>query len=158
MENRKNILLLGIGNLLLKDEGIGVRVAEQIKDMDLPPGVEVMDGGTMGLDLLYYIEGKEKVIVIDAIVAGGAPGTLYRFTDKDIGGKKGILRSAHGIDFGDVIHIAQYLKTKPETIVFLGVEPQDISVGMELSPKIEEMIPVLINLVLKEIGLNIPAN
>jgi hydrogenase maturation protease len=150
---KKPILVLGIGNILLKDEGIGVRVAEQMMTMTLPPHIEVMDGGTGGLDLLYAIEGRTKVIVVDAVKAGSPPGTLFRFTDKDLAQKKGFIRSAHGIDFSDVISAATYFKTKPSDIVFLGIEPFDLTVGMELSPKIEEMIPVLINLVMKELGI-----
>jgi len=151
MKARKPILILGIGNILIKDEGIGVRVAEQMMTMSLPPDVEVMDGGTGGLDLLYAIEGRKKVIVVDAVKTGSPPGTLFRFTDKDLGEKKGTLRSAHGIDFSDVISASAYFKTKPEEIVFLGIEPEDLGAGLELSPKIGKMIPVLINLVMKEI-------
>ncbi|MFA6055802.1 MAG: HyaD/HybD family hydrogenase maturation endopeptidase [Thermodesulfovibrionales bacterium] len=151
MVKKKDILVLGIGNTILKDEGIGVRVAEKMMEMSLPPEVEVMDGGIKGLDLLYYIEGRKKVIVVDAVKAGAPPGTLFRFTDNDLAAKKGVMRSAHGIDFSDVIAVARFTGTKPAEVIFLGVEPYDLSVSMELSPKIEEMIPILINLVMKEI-------
>ena len=151
MVKQKDILVLGIGNTMLKDEGIGVRVAEKMMEMSLPPEVEVMDGGIKGLDLLYYIEGRKKVIVVDAVKAGAPPGTLFRFTDNDLAAKKGIMRSAHGIDFSDVIAVARFTGTKPAEVIFLGIEPYDLSVSMELSPKIEEMIPILINLVMKEI-------
>ncbi len=119
---KKKILVLGIGNIILKDEGVGVRVAEEMQRMSLPPDVEVLDGGIKGLDLLYFIEDREKVIVVDAVKAGAPPGTLFRFTDKDLR-LKGLLRSAHGIDFSDVIAIAAFMGKKPE-IVFLGIEPE----------------------------------
>ena len=135
MVKQKDILVLGIGNTMLKDEGIGVRVAEKMMQMSLPPEVEVMDGGIKGLDLLYYIEGRKKVIVVDAVKAGAPPGTLFRFTDNDLAAKKGIMRSAHGIDFSDVIAVARFTGTKPAEVIFLGVEPYDLSVSMELSPK-----------------------
>jgi hydrogenase maturation protease len=151
MVKKKDILVLGIGNTMLTDEGIGVRVAEKMMKMSLPPEVEVMDGGIKGLDLLYFIEGRKKVIVVDAVKAGAPSGTLFRFTDNDLAAKKGIMRSAHGIDFSDVIAVARFTGTKPAEVIFLGIEPEDLSVSMELSPKIEEMIPVLINLVMKEI-------
>ncbi len=151
-DSQKKILILGIGNILLKDEGIGVRVVERIKDMPLPSDVEIMDGGTMGLDLLYYIEGRKKVIVIDTVKAGEPPGTLYRFTDKDIEDiDRGTLRSAHGIDFTDTLRTAQFLGTKPEKVIFIGVEPEDMSDGLELSPTIEKLIPTIIKLVMKEL-------
>src|SRR4030042_3147232 len=149
---QKPILILGIGNILLKDEGLGVHVVQRMKDIALPPDVEVMDGGTMGIDLLYYIEGRKKVIVIDVVNADGTPGTLYRFTDKDLEDKKGMLFSAHDIDFSDVLKTAQLFGNKPEEVVFIGIKPEEISEGIGLSPCIEERIPKIIELVMKEIG------
>jgi hydrogenase maturation protease len=149
--NKKPVLILGIGNFILKDEGVGVHVVEKLKNMVLPPDVEVMDGGTMGLDLLYAIEGRKKVIVIDTVSAGEPPGTIYRFTEKALTEKKELLRTAHGIDFTDVIKTSEFLGTKPDEVVFIGIEPEDISEGLELSPKIEQRIPTIIELVMKEI-------
>lgn len=143
---------MGIGNILLRDEGIGVHVAKKLMDLQMPAEVEVMDGGTMGLDLLYYIEGREKVIVVDTIMADQPPGTLFRFTDKNLAHKKELLRTAHGIDFTDVVRTVTALGTKPSEIVFIGVEPQEISEGLELSPVIEKKIPRIIELVMKEIA------
>ena len=153
METKKPILILGIGNILLKDEGVGVRVAERMMNMPLPPYVEVMDGGTGGLNLLYAIEGRKKVVVVDTVKADSPPGTLFRFTDNDLAEKKGFIRSAHGVDFSDVISASRFLGTKPDDIVFLGIEPESLDASLELSPKIEEMIPVLIKLVMKEISV-----
>ena len=154
MESQKNTLILGLGNILLKDEGIGVHVVEKIKNMALPPDVEVIDGGTMGLDLLYYIEGRKKVIVVDAVRAGDTPGTMYRFTDKNIAEVKGVLRSAHGVDFADALRLTAMLNTKPGEVVFIGIEPESLDEGMELTPMIEKHIPALIELVMRELGLS----
>ena len=152
MEHKpKPILILGIGNVLLTDEGVGVRVAEEMKKMTLPQDVEVIDGGVGGLNLQYCVEGRKKVIVVDTVKAGAPPGTLFRFTDKDLAAKKGTIRSAHGIDFSDVIDVCRFLGTKPDEIIFLGIEPESLDAAMELSPNIEKMVPVLINLVMKEI-------
>ena len=151
MTDNKPVLILGIGNILLKDEGIGVHVANILKDMSLPPEVEVMDGGTMGIDLLFYIEDRKKVIVIDTVKAGEPPGTMYRFTDKDLSFKKNFLRTAHGIDFSDVVRTARNLGTKPDEVVFIGIEPEDMEEGLELSPLISSRIPVLIKLVFEEL-------
>ena len=152
IRKKKDILVLGIGNVLLTDEGVGIRVAEEMKKMKLPPEVEVMDGGVGGLNLQYCVEGRKKVIVVDAVKAGAPPGTLFRFTDKDLAAKKGVMRSAHGIDFSDVVAIVNFLGTRPDEIVFLGIEPESLDAGMELSPNMQKMVPVLINLVMKEIG------
>jgi len=151
MEPQKSTLILGLGNILLKDEGVGVRVIEKIQNMDLPPDVEVMDGGTMGLDLIYYIENRKRVIVVDAVRAGDEPGTMYRFTDKEIADVKGALRSAHGVDFADALRISAFLKTKPDEVVFIGIEPESLDEGMELTPTIEKRVPALIELVMREL-------
>lgn len=153
-ESVKPILILGIGNILLKDEGIGVYVANKLMGMPLPHDVEVMDGGTIGMDLLYYIEGRKKVIVIDTVKAGEPPGTMYRFTDKDLAEKKDFLRTAHGIDFTDVVRTSGILGSKPDEIVFIGIEPEDMNEGMELSALIAQRIPVIIELVMKELETN----
>jgi len=150
MDGQKKILILGIGNLILKDEGVGVHVIDRLKNMALPSDVEVIDGGTMGIDLLYHIEGRKKVIVIDAVNTDGAAGTIYRFTDKDLEEKKECLRSAHEIDFSDVLKTADLLGNKPDEVIFIGIKPEDISEGLGLSPRIEERIPQIVELVLKE--------
>jgi hydrogenase maturation protease len=152
MTDNKPILILGIGNILLKDEGIGVHVANKLKDISLPPEVEVMDGGTMGIDLLFYIEGRKKVIVVDTVKAGEKPGTMFRFTDKELSIKKDFLRTAHGIDFSNVVKTAKNLGTKPEEIVFIGIEPEDMNEGLELSPLISARIPAIIELVMNELN------
>lgn len=148
---QKPILILGVGNILMKDDGVGVYVAQKMMDMNLPPDVEVMDGGVKGLDLIYYIEGRKKVIVVDAITLDDVPGSIYRFTDKDLAEKKQFLRTAHGIDFHDVVKMAErFSENKPEEVVFIGIVPEDISEGLELTPKIEQKIPRLIELAMKE--------
>jgi hydrogenase maturation protease len=156
MELQKPILILGIGNLLLKDEGIGVHVINRLREMDLPPDVEIMDGGTLGIDLIFYIEGRKKVIVIDTVKAGDPPGTLYRFTDKELTVKKDFLRTAHGIDFSDVVGTVKQFGNKPDEIVFIGVEPEDISEGLEPTDFIARRIPVIIELVMKELKEQTP--
>lgn len=148
----KPILVLGIGNLLLKDEGIGVRVVERMRDMSLPADVEIMDGGTMGIDLIYAIEGRKKVIVIDAVATDSPPGTLYRFTDKDLEYNSAVLQSAHEINFPSALRSLQFLGNRPGEIIFIGIKPADMSEGLDLTPAIEEKIPRIIELVMKELG------
>jgi hydrogenase maturation protease len=150
----KPILILGIGNILLKDEGVGVHTAKRMMEMALPPDVEVMDGGTMGLNLLFYIEGRKKVIVIDTVLVGDPPGTIFRFTDASLVDNKPMLRTAHGVDFTDVIKTSKMLGTKPDEIVFIGIEPESLEEGLEMTPTIEKRVPVLIKMVMKELNLN----
>lgn len=146
-----DILILGIGNLLLRDEGVGVHVAQKMMEMELPPGIEVMDGGTMGMNLLYHIENRDRVIVVDTVMVGDPPGTIYRFTDESLVQNKPMLRTAHGIDFTDVIRTAEMLGTKPKEIIFVGIEPADMSEGIGLSEVIEKRVPTLIKMVMREL-------
>jgi len=147
----KPILILGIGNILLKDEGVGVHTAKRMMEMALPPDVEVMDGGTMGMNLLFYIEGRKKVIVIDTVLVGDPPGTIYRFTEESLVDNKPMLRTAHSVDITDVINTAKMLGTKPDEIVFIGIEPESLDEGLEMTPTIEKRVPVLIKMVMKEL-------
>ena len=152
MTEAKDILILGIGNLLLKDEGIGVHVVNKMKEMSVPDNVEVLDGGTAGLDLVDFIEGRKKLIVIDAVNAGEKPGTLYRLTEENLDIKPKAISSFHEIDFIDALHMSEIVNSKPEEIVVIGIEPKDMSSGLELSPEIEERIPEIIKLVMKELN------
>jgi len=154
MTKVQDILILGIGNLLLKDEGVGVHVVDKLKQMSLPDNVEVLDGGTAGLDLVEFIEGRKKVIVIDAVNAGGKPGTIYRLTEENLDIKPKAISSFHEIDFLDAIYMSEVTNSKPEEIVIIGIEPKDMSGGIELSAEIEERIPLIINTVLKELNEN----
>ena len=154
MTKVQDILILGIGNILLKDEGVGVHVVQKLKEMSLPENVEVLDGGTAGLDLADYIAGRKKLIVIDAVNAGGKPGTLYRLTKENLDIKPKAIFSFHEIDFLDALHISEVVNSKPEEVVVIGIEPKDMSIGTELSPEIEERIPRIIELVASELNID----
>jgi len=154
MQAQHDTLILGIGNILLKDEGVGVHVVERLKTMPLPENVEVLDGGTAGLDLADYIAGRKKLIVIDAVNAGGKPGTLYRLTKENLDIKPKAIFSFHEIDFLDALHISEVVNSKPEEVVVIGIEPKDMSIGTDLSPEIQERIPRIIELVTSELNID----
>jgi hydrogenase maturation protease len=154
MTKVRDILILGIGNILLKDEGVGVHVVKKLEGRPLPDNVEVLDGGTAGLDLTYFIANRKKVIVIDTVKAGEKPGTIYRLTEKNLRiGPKAIM-SFHEIDFLDALYISEVMGEKPEETIIIGIEPKDMSDGLELSPEIEERIPKIIEVVMKELNHN----
>ncbi|MFH0924711.1 MAG: HyaD/HybD family hydrogenase maturation endopeptidase [bacterium] len=148
--NKKKILILGVGNYLLKDEGVGVHIAKQLMTMKLPSCVEVMDGGTIAYDLLPFIEGKDKLIVLDAIKANDKPGSLYRFSPHDINLLSSKKISLHQVELLDILNIAEITAHLPETIIF-GVEPKEINFSLELSSEVKEVIPKVIELVLQEV-------
>ncbi len=143
-------LILGIGNILLRDEGIGVRVIEAMRDLPLPEGVEILDGGTSGADLIDEVADRRKVIVVDAIKADAEPAAVFRFTDKDLMDRTEGTISLHEFGLVETLLAAKHLGVAPREVVIYGVQPKDISSGLELSPEIAALIPRLIELVLDE--------
>ena len=152
MSPQKSIAVLGLGNILLRDEGIGVRIAERlINNFSFSPAVKVIDAGTLGFGLINEILDIQKLIVVDAVKAGEAPGTIYKFTQNDINVTIPQLLSAHDIGFLDAIEQWKLLGVSPE-VIFLGIEPYDMSSwGMELSDCIINKMPLLMELILEEL-------
>jgi hydrogenase maturation protease len=149
---KKPILVLGVGNLVLTDEGVGVHVVQRLQKMDLPSHVEVLDGGTSGFDLLDDIEGRKKVVVVDAVKGEQPPGTIYRMTTEDIEEAPKSRLSLHDIDMTDLLKLVDLFEIEKPEIVIIGIEPKDIeSASLELSQEIEARVPRLIELVMKEI-------
>jgi hydrogenase maturation protease len=153
LKGDKPILVLGVGNVLLKDDRVGVHMARKPMEMDLPSYVEVLEGGTGGFDLLDEIEGRKKVIVVDTAKARKPPGTMYRMTTGDIEKTKKARLSLHKIDMTDLLKLADLFKVQKPEIVIIGIEPKDMeTASMELSPKIEALVPKVIHPVFKEIA------
>ncbi|MFH1675206.1 MAG: HyaD/HybD family hydrogenase maturation endopeptidase [Pseudomonadota bacterium] len=153
----KRIVILGVGNILLKDEGVGVRVIEKLGEhYFFPDNVELVDGGTLGLQLLGTVAEADYLIVVDAVKNGKLPGTLYRFETEDIPHRVAYKNSLHQVDLLESLTLSQALGNTPETVI-LGVEPEDISPwGTELTPAVQGKVPELMKLVLKELDrLNI---
>lgn len=148
-------MVLGVGNLLLKDEGFGVHVAQRMEKerakLRIPAGVEIIDGGTLGLDLLHMIEGVDKLIVIDIVNAGQPPGTTFRFRPQDIDAISTRKISFHQVTLFDVFRMADTRGKAPREAVIIAVQPKEVGWGMELSPQLEKKIPDIIKLVLKEL-------
>ena len=150
---RPKIVVLGVGNILLRDEGVGVHCVERMRaTYSFPPEVALMDGGTAGLDLLPYLEGVEKVIIIDTVKAGEPPGSIFRFTPDDIDIKVPYKTSLHQIGMVEVFAIAEALGRKMDAVI-IGIQPEDMSDwGLEMTPTIEAKIPELMALALKELA------
>lgn len=142
-------LILGIGNLLLGDEGVGVHVVRELEHRKLPAGTRVLDIGTAILDALPDLEQADRVIVIDAMQAGGTPGTVYRIPLNRCG-RSGCLASMHGFDLGRVMGLTKRPEP-PETLV-IGIEPDRLHWSMELSLVVERAIPLVLDAVQEEIG------
>ena len=152
MSPQNSIAVLGLGYILLRDEGVGVRIAERlINNFIFSPAVKVIDAGTLGFGLISEIQEIQKLIVVDAVKAGEAPGTIYKFTQNDIDTTISPLLSAHDIGFLEVIEQWKMMGIQPE-VIFLGIEPYDMSSwGMELSDCIINKMSRLVELILEEL-------
>lgn len=146
----QKITVLGIGNLLLKDEGVGIHVIEALKHEKLPENVELVDGASAGFDLLPVVQNCARLIVIDAIKTKDKPGTIYKFTPEDIQIKKELDVSLHDVDFFQVIELAKKSKTLPPTKM-IAIVPDIIELGMELSDILKGKLQKLVSLVKEEI-------
>jgi len=143
-----NVLILGLGNLLLSDEGVGVHVARALAQREFPPGVSVVEAGTAFLDVLPDIEKADRILLIDAMEGGGAPGSVYR-VPFDQCRHPDMLASLHGFDMSRVLFMAGN-KRNPEVTVF-GVEPAKIEWGTEVSPAVARSLPALEEAILEEL-------
>ncbi len=139
------ITVLGIGNILLSDEGLGVVAVKRFaEEYEFPESVKIMDGGTLGIDLMYFLEGTEKFLVVDAVAGGKPPGTFYKIKNDDV--KKYFKNkvSMHELGFQEVMALMELRGFPIKEIVILGLEPKSFATSLELSPEVEEKIPLLV--------------
>jgi hydrogenase maturation protease len=149
---RKRIVIVGVGNVLLKDEGIGVHVVRALQEMSLAsPGgdVEVVDGGT-SLGALDRAEGADKLIIIDAARGGGEPGTIYRFAPDEVSGEPKLLTSLHDLGLLDSLRMMESVGNPPRETVIIGVEPAEVDWGLELTPALRGKLPDVVRRVVEE--------
>jgi hydrogenase maturation protease len=138
MDANREVQVLGIGNLLWADEGFGVRAVEALNQAySFPAGVELMDGGTLGLNLLPYVESSRRVLVFDAVDFGLAPGELKVLRDAEVPAWGARKLSPHQNGFNDILALAQLHGAAPERIVAIGVQPQTLDdFGGSLTPPV----------------------
>jgi len=146
------ILVLGVGNILFSDEGVGIRVIEAIQERySFPPHVTIKDGGTLGVHLLGTISHVDYLIVVDVIRNEGQPGSLYRLTGEEIPRRIFAKNSLHDVDFLEALTLCEAIDGVPETVI-VGVEPVDIeAVSIALTPLVQEKVDPLIQMVLAEL-------
>jgi len=142
-------LVLGIGNTLLRDEGIGCHVANTLAEIPLPD-VQAIDAGTCP-DVWTFIDDADKLIIVDAVKGGGMPGQIYRFHLEDITLEQKPLLSMHDMSLVDNLMQMQLWHNIGETVI-IGVEPKDISWGSELSPELRGRMSQIIDTVLSELN------
>ncbi len=142
-------LVLGIGNLLLADEGVGVHAARVMMQGDTKEGVEVLEVGTDILAALPELERAHRVIVVDAVKGGGRPGSVYRIPFHECA-RPTRIASMHGFDLSRVLALARR-EDRPEVVV-IGVEPARIDWSLELSAEVERALPAVMKAVREETG------
>ncbi|MFC2065864.1 hydrogenase maturation protease [Chloroflexota bacterium] len=150
-----SVVVIGVGNLLLKDEGIGIHAAKALEVLNLPPDVKIIDAGTAP-DLIAYTQAGDKLIIIDAARAGGKAGTIYRFQPEDLAHENGEAMSLHQLGVEQNLRFMSLMGNKPEKVVIIGIEPKEIDWGMELSPELQSVVPEIVKLILKEIDMEEP--
>lgn len=152
-----NVLVLGVGNLLLSDEGAGIKAVEELQyRYNCSNAVEIIDGGTMGLELLPYFEERSHILIIDAVKTGKEPGTIVRIEDPPAFFSS--KTSPHQIGLADVMGIAAITKILPRNITLFGIEPKKLSTGLSLSTEVEQNLSRLVDMVvseLKKIGVDV---
>ncbi len=154
-ENRSTgTVVIGFGNLLLKDEGVGVHIIQSLQKLSLEENGELMiiDGGTCP-DILYLLpEGIGKLIIVDAVKGGGKPGDIYRFTPNDFIFSRGIFTSVHQLGLAECLKGLELLDAQPSEIIIIGVEPKDLDWGFEISQELKKILPQVIDLLVKEVN------
>lgn len=139
-------MVLGVGNLLLKDEGVGIHVIRTLEKEELPSNVSLMDGGTGGLHLISWIQDYDRIIMVDATLDSNPPGTV-RLIRPRYATDFPPLMSAHEIGLRDMIE-AMILTEKLPDIQLIVVSAEDISeVGMELTPVVEAAVPKVVEMI-----------
>jgi hydrogenase maturation protease len=146
---KNKILIVGMGNLIYRDEGVGVHIIQEMGKMELPSHIELLDIGTSTMDLISYLKEVKKLIVIDAMRAGGKPGTIYKCKPEDLLPKDEDPISLHEIGFLETLNMTKKLGMEIETVI-VGVEPEIMDWGMELTEEVKNKIPLIIEAILKE--------
>jgi len=146
------IAVLGVGNLLLRDEGIGVHLVEKLADVLDDSNIKIIDAGTYPDFLTLVEDNLDKLIIVDAIKNGDEPGTIYRF-DFDIVDLEGAPPfSIHDIGVVESVRTMALFNKQPKSTVVIGIEPKNMDFGLQLSPEIEKKLPKIIDLILQEIN------
>jgi len=151
VRNNPKVVVLGMGNLLLKDEGIGIHVAHALQEAPPPDNIEleVVDGATSP-DATLAFEEADKLIVVDAVQAGDEPGAIYRFCPHDINLNDNSLTSGHQISLLENLRLMEIFGQKYQDVIIIGVQPKETDWGIDLSAELQQRMSRIIEVVLQE--------
>jgi hydrogenase maturation protease len=145
-------LILGVGNLLSSDEGVGIHVIQRLQaEYQFPEEVQLLDGGTLGMDLLFYLENVRNLLIIDAVETGQPPGTLMRLAGEEVPAYFSLKMSPHQVGVPDMLFAAKLRDMYPEEVVLWGVQPATLDIGLELSPPVAAQVEPLVEKVVEEL-------
>jgi hydrogenase maturation protease len=146
------ISLIGLGNILMQDEGVGVHAVKTIlQEYTIPSNLRIVDGGTAGLDLLPFIEGRDRVLFVDAVNFRQEAGHIGMLRNQEIPAFFSVKHSLHHLGLADVLAAAQLMNTLPPDVCLIGIQPHTIALGLELTPFIEARLQPLLNLILSQL-------
>jgi len=146
------VLVLGVGNILLRDDGFGVHFIQSLQETAFPPNVQILEAGTVSHQLIPAFRSIDYLIVIDVVEAGDVPGSIFRFSPEDMNFHSGQKLSLHQISLTDVLQMAALTGAKPNTVI-IAVQPKDVSEwGLELSDEVRMAMPMVKELVFNELN------
>jgi len=147
-------ILIGLGNILMRDEGVGVHAVNAVKErFEVPPELEIIDGGTAGLDLLPFFEGRDRVLLVDAVDFGEEPGFIGELVNEAIPARFGKSKaSLHHLGLAEVLALAQLQDLLPREICLIGIQPQALKPGLELTEALQEKFEALIARIRAKLG------
>ena len=146
------VTVLGIGNIILRDEGFGVRAMEYLNEhFRFPPEVQLLDGGTLGPELLHFITGTEKLLILDAVAGDAAPGTVYRFENDAVMAHFQEKMSSHEIGIQDVLAWLTVTDRAIPNVIVLGMQPYEVAAGLALSSEMAAALPAFAHRAVEEL-------
>ncbi len=149
--NKEKIAVMGIGNILMQDEGIGVHIIKELEKYDFNPDIALIDGGNMGMDLLSFFDEHDKMIIVDAVDFEENPGFIDSIENDDILTLFTTKMSLHHLGLKDVLSYAKLLDQTPNDLCLIGIQPEKIELEMQLSKTINSKIDTLTHLVLQKL-------
>jgi hydrogenase maturation protease len=146
------VVVLGVGNTLLEDEAIGVRAVEELQRLyNVPPEVQVIDGGTAGMELLESLEDLDKLIIVDCVRVGQPPATIIRRVDDEVPNFFRMKISPHQIGISDVLAALTLRERFPKRLALIGIQPKSLECGIELTPEVAAVLPEVVRMALEEL-------
>jgi len=147
-----SIVILGVGNTLMQDDGVGVRTVRALAEAyEFPSHVRLVEGGTAGLRLLSELEGADYLLIIDAVSGKKQAGSIYHLTPKDLPSRRGSALSAHEIGMAELLSTVELIGKMPRTQI-LGVQPMEAeAVGLELSLPVQKALPYVVAAAVEEL-------